>query len=99
VPTRGEFAEGLAMTAAEAVLAGRPVVTSPVVPALEVLRPACVGARTNDVGSYVEAVVKLATDAEFYGALARACPGVQGQFYDPEQGLTATLRRALEPIL
>ena len=47
------------MTAAEAILVGRPVITNSVVPALEVLRPACVEARTNDVDSYVAAILKL----------------------------------------
>ena len=45
VPTRSNFAEGFAMTAAEAILSGRPVITkNRVVPALEVLREACVEA-------------------------------------------------------
>src|SRR5262249_32606 len=40
VPTRSDFAEGLAMTAAEAILAGRPLITNPTVPAYELLAPA-----------------------------------------------------------
>ena len=59
VPTRSSFIEGLAMTAAEAILAGRPVITNPVVPALEVLEPACLKAETNDVDSYVRVILKL----------------------------------------
>ena len=75
VPTRSDFAEGLAMTAAEAILAGRPLITNPVVPALEVLRPACVAAKTNDVDSHHQAVLKLATDAELYDATLSGLPG------------------------
>src|SRR5262249_28775718 len=82
VPTRSSFSEGLAMTAAEAILAGRPLITNPVVPALEILRPACVEAKTNDVESHLEAVLKLASDAELYDRLTKACHGLRSQFYD-----------------
>lgn len=99
VPTRSSFTEGLAMTAAESILAGRPVVTNPVVPALEVLRAACMAARTNDPDSHRVAVVSLATDAALYEQLRAACGGYQGQFYDCEAGLIGGLKRALAPYL
>jgi glycosyltransferase involved in cell wall biosynthesis len=100
VPTRSSFTEGLAMTAAEAILAGRPVVTNPVVPALEVLRLACVEAKTDDADSHLEAVLKFATDAELYGRACAACHDYQPQFYDRKQyGLNAVLQQALRPYL
>jgi glycogen(starch) synthase len=95
VPTRSSFLEGLAMTAAEAILAGRPVITSPVVPALEVLRPSAVAARTNDIDSYVEQILKLIDDPSWYESMVRACPEVARPFTDREQGLTAALQRVL----
>ena len=95
VPTRDSFSEGLAMTAAEAILAGRPVITNPVVPALEVLRPACVEAQTNDVDSYVTAILKLIDNPSQYKALCDACPALRDQFYDRQQGLTAVLKKAI----
>ncbi len=98
VPTRSTFIEGLAMTAAEAILAGRPVITNPVVPALEILGPACVAARTNDVDSYVEGILKLIGDREYYESLRLACPGLGEQFYDREQGLAAVLKRVIGPL-
>ena len=85
------------MTAAEAILAGRPLITNPVVPALELLRPACVAARTDDVDSHHEAVLKLATDAELYARLCRACPDLRAPFYDRHYGLTAVLKRGAGP--
>jgi len=97
VPTRSGFNEGLAMTAAEGILAGRPVITNPVVPALEVLRPACVEAKTNDVDSYVNAILKLIDDPNQYRNLCNACHGLQEQFYDRDQGLRAVLKRILSP--
>jgi glycosyltransferase involved in cell wall biosynthesis len=95
VPTRSSFEEGLAMTAAEAILAGRPVVTNPVVPALEVLRGACVPAKTNDAESHAMAVLQLATDADLYRRACVACSDYQNQFYDRANGLAAVLRQAL----
>jgi glycosyltransferase involved in cell wall biosynthesis len=95
VPTTSSFIEGLAMTAAEAILAGRPLVTNPVVPAIEVLRRACVPAITNDVPSHTGAVLRLATDAELYDRARLACFEYQKQFYDRTNGLTAVLHRAL----
>lgn len=97
VPTRSGFTEGLAMTAAEAILAGRPVITNPVVPALEVLRPAAVAAKTDDVQSYVDQILKLIDDPQWYARMVAACPDVAEQFYDREQGLTAVLHRLLGP--
>ena len=95
VPTRGSFIEGMAMTAAESILAGRPLVTNPVVPALEVLGCACVRAETDDLESHMQAVLRLATDAAFYETTRAACAGYQEQFYNRELGLTAVLKKAL----
>lgn len=100
VPTRSSFTEGLAMTAAEAILAGRPVITNPVVPALEILRLACIEARTDDVDSHLKAVMKIATNAEVYRRACAACAEYQTQFYDRgNYGLSAVLKRALGPYL
>lgn len=95
VPTRSSFEEGLAMTAAEAILAGRPLITNPVVPALEVLRPAAIAGRTDDPDSHADAVEKLARDRVLYERLRHACPAVAGPFYDRRNGLRNMLRVAL----
>ncbi|MBY0421943.1 MAG: glycosyltransferase family 4 protein, partial [Parvularculaceae bacterium] len=95
VPTRSDFIEGLAMTAAEAALAGRPVVTNPVVPALEVLGPAAVACRTNDVDSYVEAILSLIDDPQRYRRLAASCREVAAPFLDRRMGLTEVLKDVL----
>ena len=87
VPTRSSFIAGLEMTAAEAILAGRPLITSSVVPALELVRPACVEARTDDVDSYVEGVLKLISDREYYEALLSGLPrGWPSHSMTSEQG-------------
>jgi len=92
VPTRSTFVEGLAMTAAEATLAGRPVISNPVVPALELLRPAAVAGRTNDTESYVEKILKLIDDPGWYQSMVAACPTVSAPFLDRQFGLTHVLK-------
>lgn len=97
VPTRSAFAEGFAMTAVEAILSGRPLVSNPVVPALELLAPAAVAAVTDDPVSHADAVLALATDGALYDRLRAACPALAAPFYDRAQGLAAALERALAP--
>ncbi len=98
VPTTSQFSEGLAMTAAEAVLAGRPVVVSSVVPAWEVLGCAAIKAEADNVDSFVEAFRKLALDPAYYDACRRARTSVQAQFYDRSQGLGNALGRAITTL-
>jgi glycosyltransferase involved in cell wall biosynthesis len=99
IPTRSGFAEGLAMTAAEAILAGRPIVSNPIVPALELLQPAALAARSNDWESHADAVYAMATDRELYSQLQAACAPLAEQFYDRSQGLPEVLKRVvLAPV-
>jgi glycogen synthase len=95
VPTRSSFGEGMAMTVIEAILAGRPVITNRVVPALEVLRPACVEARTNDVESYASAVLNVLRDGNYYRELCDSCPSLAEQFYDRRLGFRAMLHNVI----
>jgi glycosyltransferase involved in cell wall biosynthesis len=95
VPTRSGFAEGLAMTAAESIMAGRPIVSNPIVPALELLAPAAVPARSNDWQSHAEAVLSIASNRDLYRQLQTACAPLAEQFFDRDRGLTAVLVRML----
>lgn len=95
VPTRNDFAEGMAMTVIEAILAGRPVITNPVVPALEVLKPACVKAETNNVESYVRAIDSIMRDPQYYRDLCNSCLPLADQFYDKRLGFRAMLHMAI----
>ena len=96
VPTRSLFAEGLAMTAAEAVLAGRPLVSNPLVPATELLAPACMMAQSNDYESHADAVIELSRNQALYEQLCSACLGLGDEFLDPRQGLRAAVARILD---
>lgn len=98
VPTTSQFCEGLAMTAAESVLAGRPVVVSATVPAWEILGDAAVKAETDNVESFVQAFKKLALDPDFYRACQNATRAAQAQFYDRSQGLGSVCGRTLADL-
>ena len=94
VPTRSDFCEGFALVCAEAILCGRPVITSPLVPAAEVLSGATLIAKTNDARSYAESIKVLVGDEELYKRLCNASLPLQMQFYD---GVYAH-RSALEKV-
>ena len=94
VPTRSDFNEGFAMVAAEAVMMGLPVLTSPVVPAAEVLGGSVRLAVTDDVGSYVVEIESLMTDSAMYEACCQACETVASLFTRPELGFKAALSNA-----
>ena len=95
VPTRSDFEEGLPKSCAEAVLAGRPFITSPVSPLLATLGAAAIEVRPDDATAYYDAIVALADDAELYRAKCAACFPLQPQFYDPGRGYKAALLRQL----
>jgi glycosyltransferase involved in cell wall biosynthesis len=99
VPTTTRFSEGFAMTAAEAVLAGRPFVSNSVVPALEMLAPAAVEAKPDDAKSHAEAVAILVRDTAAYRSRQEACAQLGSAFYNRDNGLTAALHRALADLL
>jgi glycogen synthase len=94
VPTKSSFEEGMALSAIEPVLANRPVITSSVVPASEVLGGACLKAEVDDVESYVAQVLRLAKSPEDYRLAANACAQVKEPFLDGKLGFAAALRRA-----
>ena len=94
VPTRPTFCEGMPATAAEAVLTGRPVLTSRLSNALDVLEGAVVEARPDDLDSYIEGLERLMTDGDYYRQCCEACPALRAQFYDRDRGFAAALGRA-----
>ena len=95
VPTRSDFAEGFAMVAAEAILLNRPIITSKIVPALDILSTASLEAESNNVDSYVNAIRQLASDKILYERLSAACRPLHAQFMDRKQGLTRLLQNTL----
>jgi glycosyltransferase involved in cell wall biosynthesis len=98
VPTTSRFPEGLAMTAAEAILAGRPVVLSSVVPAYEILGAAAIRVEPDRTDGFVAALRKLALEPDYYRQCQRATASTQAQFYDRSKGLGAVLGRAISAL-
>lgn len=96
VPTTTDFAEGFNQVVVEGILAGRPVITSDVCPALDYVRGAVLEVPPDDVAAYQNAILRLTDDRDFYEQKRRACLALQGQFYDPARGWAAALRRALQ---
>lgn len=94
VPTKSGFAEGMAMTAIEPILLGRPVITNTVVPALEVIREACIEARTDDIESYANCIVRLAKCPVEYRRLTDSCAALRKEFFDTSKSLRTTLNSA-----
>jgi len=95
VPTTTDFNEGFNMVAAEAVLAGRPVVTSRVCPAVYYLGNAVVEVPPDVPSGYVAAILKLHDFPEFYEEKRRACQDYQEQFYDDSRSWATALREIL----
>ncbi|HEY9641931.1 MAG TPA: glycosyltransferase family 4 protein, partial [Coleofasciculaceae cyanobacterium] len=95
VPTRTEFVEGFNQVVAEAILVGRPVVTSSVCPALSYVKSAAVEVPPNDVRAYGDALLKLRDDREFYEQKRRSCSELQSPFYDAGRSWGAKLQDIL----
>jgi glycosyltransferase involved in cell wall biosynthesis len=98
VPTRTEFVEGFNQVVAEAVLAGRPVITSAVCPALAYVRGAAIEVAPNDIAAYVAAIQQLAGDASLYAAKHQACREARSQFLDLSNAWNTKLAAVLQPL-
>lgn len=95
VPTRSSFCEGLPMVCAEAMIAGRPVITSRLSNALVALDGAVVEARADDPADYAHKIALLAQDPAHYARLVKQTAVVSQQFTDPSFGLTSALEKCL----
>ena len=91
VPTRADFTEGLPLVAAEAVLAGRPVVTSIVSNGIEPLAGALVECRVEDVDDYCDQIRGVVNAPERYAALVAGTSRAAAQFIDRGLGLDRVL--------
>ena len=98
VPTTTAFIEGLNKVVVEGVLAGRPVVTSSVCPALEYVRGAVLEVPPDDVAAYAEALRRLHDDPQLQASKRAASAGVRGMFTDAARGWAAAVERAADLI-
>lgn len=98
VPTRKDFDAGFEMTCSEAVLSGRPLITSGVCPALHYLKPASVEVQPEDVQQYRQAIERLRDDQPFFGEKIAACAPLRGQFLTPETSWDVAIRKAFRAL-
>jgi hypothetical protein len=80
------------MVAAEAILLLRPVITSQVVPASEVLAKAIVCVTTDDSETYASAIRKLSVDETAYIALIKGAQDLRQFILDDATSFAAGLR-------
>jgi glycosyltransferase involved in cell wall biosynthesis len=98
VPTRSNFVEGFNQVVSESVLAGRPVITSAVCPAIHYVGDAAYEVPVDDAQAYGNAILALLNQPELYRRKAAACAQANGQFYDLSRGWGEALRRGLKPL-
>jgi glycogen synthase len=99
VPTTTDFVEGFNQVVAEGILAGRPVVTSDVCPAIKYVGDAAVTVPPDDIAAYAKALARLADDAAFYRHCSAACATAREKFFDEAQGWGAALQSAIRIAL
>ena len=92
VPTRSDFCEGMPQVVAESVLLGRPVITTRLSNALDVVGNAIVEAQPDDVQSYVRVIRTLLADKAYYESLCQSCGPLREQFLDGKKGLKNVLQ-------
>lgn len=95
VPTTTSLIEGFNQVVVESVLAGRPVVTSDVCPAIDYVMPAVVKCEPDNIESYVEGIERLYIDQKFYQLKRDACASLQAQFYDEKNSWGYVLQKII----
>jgi glycogen synthase len=98
VPTTSGFAEGFNQVVAEAILAGRPVITSAVCPALAYVKDAAIEVPVDDVAAYADAILRLSQDPQLYQAKHKASHAAQAQFYDLDGSWKNVLHGVLKQL-
>jgi glycogen synthase len=95
VPTTTAFEEGFNMVCAEAILAGRPLVTSAVCPALHYVKDAAIEVGPNKVEEYCQAIWEISHDKDLYERKRLACGNLKEQFFDKSNGWGSKFEEAL----
>jgi glycogen synthase len=99
VPTTSDFVEGFNQVVIEALIVGRPVITSRVCPALDFVRPSAIEVEVDDVSGYTRAVLELARDSAKYDRLQGRCAELMRPFLDESQSFGAAVRYVFECAL
>ncbi|MBE9155827.1 glycosyltransferase family 4 protein [Nodosilinea sp. LEGE 06152] len=98
VPTTKDFVEGFNKVVAEGVIVGRPIVTSSVCPALSVVREAAVEVSPDSVEEYFNAILRLATDKDFYAQKQKNAVALRKQFFSYSKSWQAQVESVVQKI-
>lgn len=98
VPSTSSFAEGFNKVVAEGVLAGRPVITSSICPALDYVRSGVIEVPADDPHAYGDAILHLVDDLALHRSKLDGCQADRLQFYDTGRSWGAALDRVLKTI-
>ena len=98
VPTTSDFNEGFNKVVAEGVLAGRPVITSSVCPALEYVRQAVLKVPPDQPAATGDAILSLSSNPTLYEQKREGSSEVRKQFYDPTRSWRAAFLTALSLV-
>lgn len=99
VPTTIDFNEGFNMAVVESVLAGRPVVTSTVCPAVNYLNGSVLTVQPGDIQGYADAIHQLASDATHYDSMIEAGKKDIEQFFDESYSFGASVEHILRSAI
>lgn len=95
VPTTRDFIEGFNHVIVEALLAGRPVITSPVCPAVEYLKEGVIVVEPEDSAGYKQAILELANSCAWFATVQRECRAAAAKCLDPRFSYGSALRHVL----
>lgn len=98
VPTNADFVEGFNQVVVEALLAGRPVITSRACPSIEYARASSIEVAVGDVAAYAENILRLADDRALYDRLQSHCATLASVFLDPSKSFGAAIRHLLQAV-
>lgn len=100
VPTRTTFEEGYNKVVIEALLSKRPVITSPVCvyPEIETISDAVIVVPPDDIEGYLAAVIRLATDKQYYRDKQSQSSENSDKFYNKALSWQANLERIIRDI-
>ena len=91
VPTTSGFAEGFGMVVAEAILCGKPVVCTSVVPSAQPCAAAALIVAPDDANAIADAVLLLATDSALYRGKLDGCIALRANLLDSDASFGAKL--------
>lgn len=98
VPTTKDFVEGFNKVVAEGVIMEKPIVTSAVCPALSIVRDAAVEVTPDDIDDYFNAILKLATDRNFYRQKQKSAVALKEQFFTYSRSWEAQVGDVIQKI-